>query len=194
MREGRGCCGGAVGCGECLPASLPRLDCLLWLWLPWLSVCGSDYLAMALADDLAVSAWLSFFVLSGASGQSSFRGARFRRLASKKWIKRTPRRHLRDMRRNQGSACDLGDEASGAGERARLVTHRRAVNGVRDMRQRSDTAAASTGQGEREGNRWINSGSRIDLEGMTTEPTSQLAGALGARAGLRETDRCAAHF
>ncbi len=36
MREGCGCCGGAVGCGECLPASLPRLDCLLWLWLPWL--------------------------------------------------------------------------------------------------------------------------------------------------------------
>lgn len=57
------------------------------------------------------------------------------------------------------------------------------------MRQRSDTAAASTGQGEREGNRWIKSGSQLDLEGMTTEPISQLAGALGARAGLRENRR-----
>jgi hypothetical protein len=57
------------------------------------------------------------------------------------------------------------------------------------MRQRSDATAASAGQGEREGNRWINSGSRIDLEGMTTEPIRQLAGAPGARAGLRENRR-----
>lgn len=35
------------------------------------SVCGSDCLAMALTDDLAVSAWLSFFVLSGASAPRS---------------------------------------------------------------------------------------------------------------------------
>lgn len=162
---------------------------------PGSSVCGSDYLAMALADDLAVSAWLSFFVLSGASApRSSFRARAFAARLQKKWIKRTPRRHLRDMRRNQGSACDLGDEASGAGERARLVTQRRAVNGVRDMRQSSDAAAASAGQRERQGNRWIKSGSRIDLEGMTTEPNRQLAGALEARAGLRQADGCAAHF
>jgi hypothetical protein len=62
------------------------------------------------------------------------------------------------------------------------------------MRQRTDTLAASAGQGERGGNRWINSGSRIDLEGMRPEPIRQLAGALGTRAGLKKTDRCAAHF
>jgi hypothetical protein len=49
------------------------------------------------------------------------------------------------------------------------------------MSQRTDTTAASAGQGEREENRWIKSGSRIDLEGMTIEPIRQLAGALAAR-------------
>jgi hypothetical protein len=34
------------------------------------------------------------------------------------------------------------------------------------MRQSSDAAAGGAGHGEPEGNRWINSGSRIDLRGM----------------------------
>jgi hypothetical protein len=57
------------------------------------------------------------------------------------------------------------------------------------MRQRSDATAPSAGQQEREENRWIKPGSRIDLEGMTTEPISQLVGALAAHAGLRENRR-----
>jgi hypothetical protein len=48
------------------------------------------------------------------------------------------------------------------------------------MRRRSDTTAASAGQGERAGNRWIKWGSRIDLKDMRPNPIHQLAGALGA--------------
>lgn len=35
-------------------------------------------------------------------------------------------------------------------------------------------------------NRWIKSGSPIDLQGMRADPNRQLARALGARAGLRQ--------
>jgi hypothetical protein len=57
------------------------------------------------------------------------------------------------------------------------------------MRQRGDTTAASAGQREREGNRWIKWGSRIDLKDMRPDSIRQLAGALGTRAGLRQPDR-----
>ena len=85
-------------------------------------------------------------------------------------------------------------EAAGAGLCEQLVTQKGVLNGLLGMRKDSDAKAAGSRQREREGNRWINCGSPIDLQGMRPEPIRQLAGAPGTRAGLRQTDRCAAHF
>jgi hypothetical protein len=62
------------------------------------------------------------------------------------------------------------------------------------MRKSIDATATGAGQQEREEKQWINSGSRIDLEGMTTEPILQLAGRWGLAPDLEKTDGCAAHF
>lgn len=69
-----------------------------------------------------------------------------------------------------------------------------ALDGLLGMRKSSDATAPSAGQQEREENRWIKSGSRLDLEGMRTDPIRQLAGALGARAGLRENRQMCRSF
>lgn len=183
----------AVG-GVCLP--LRRLDCLPWLCvLARLSAALTDW-PMALADDLAVSAWLSFVCSLGARQRrrSSFPGREPSAPGFKEVDQAHPATAPTGHETNQGSAGDLGDEAAGAGERARLVAHRRALIGVRGMRQSSDAAAASAVQGEREENRWIKSRFRFDLKDMRTDPIRKSVRAFGARAGLRQTDGCAAHF
>jgi hypothetical protein len=54
------------------------------------------------------------------------------------------------------------------------------------MKQGSDAALTGGEQQDREEDRWIKSGSRIDLQGMRNDPIHQLARALVARAGLRQ--------
>jgi len=59
------------------------------------------------------------------------------------------------------------------------------------MRERSDSVAPRAGRQKRQENQWIKSWSRFDLKDMRTDPIRQLAGAFGARAGLRENRRMA---
>lgn len=54
------------------------------------------------------------------------------------------------------------------------------------VRKNRDATVLGAGQQGREGNQWINARSSIDLQSMRKNPTGQLAGALGARAGLRK--------
>jgi hypothetical protein len=62
------------------------------------------------------------------------------------------------------------------------------------MKQRSETAVGGFGRGKHEENRWIKSGSRIDLEGMRRPGRGALDGELMTSGGRKETDRCAAQF
>lgn len=145
---------------------------------------------MALSDDLAASAWLSSACSLGGAPAPPI-------------ILFSPRLALDRL------GCELsppGFKRSGSSAAATAPTGHETKTKANwwrkeppsldyiGMRQRSDATVASAGQGEREGNRWINSGSRIDLEGMTTKPIRQLAGALGVVPDLEKTDGCAAHF
>ena len=164
---------------------------------------------MALSDDLAVSAWLSSTCsLGGASAPpiiffspSPRPGSRghepsppgFKRSGSSAAVAAP-----QGMRRRQRPAGGFGDETPGPALCDRLceplVTHGSPLDGLLGMRKSSDPMAAGAGQQEREENRWIKSGSRIDLEGMSRSLRARrgaLAGALKACAGLRENRRMA---
>lgn len=54
------------------------------------------------------------------------------------------------------------------------------------VRKNREATALGAGQQGREGNKWIKSGSRLDLKSMRADSTRQLAGARGARAGQRK--------
>ena len=123
-----------------------------------------------------------------------FPGARaFAGSVSKKWIKRRPDGTY-SHETKQRPAGGFGDEAAGPVLCEQLVAQKAAPNGLLDMRKSSDATAAALGQRSHEENRWIKSGSRIDLEGMRTDSINNSRGHWGLAPDLEKTDRCAAHF
>jgi hypothetical protein len=204
-RKGCRCCGVVLPVGGCLPASgwlicLPMalgpgcpsvaLPCWVYGYLMiWLSLPGCLPLVLS-GRASAADHLFQFSLRPGSPG-----GMSPRHPASKEVDQAQPSRHLQAVRRRQKTpqaVMPMKPRHWDGGSN----WWRKKPPPLDDigMRRRSDTTAASAGQGERAGNRWIKWGSRIDLKDMRPNPIHQLAGALGASRRTLTTDRCAAHF
>jgi hypothetical protein len=75
---------------------------------------------------------------------------------------------------------------------AQKAAQKDALNGLLHMRERSEATASGAGRRGCQGNRWIKSGCRVDLEGVSRPLRARrgaLAGAREARGGLSQSRR-----